>query len=68
MKVFVKILLVIFYLLVVLWAIGQSIDTLPFHFADFLVALFAFGGIIYWAEFDVEYIFKFIDWLKSKKK
>jgi hypothetical protein len=53
---------------VVLYAFGYSIDMLPFHFSDIILAFFAFGGVIYWVEFDVLYIInKFIEWFKETK-
>ena len=68
MKHFVRILLVVIFMFACLWGIGNSIDMLPFHFSDFLLSLFAFGGVIYWAEFDADCIFRLIDWLKNRKK
>jgi len=68
MKIFLRIILVVIYFVILLWAFGNSIDAVPFHLSDFIVALFAIGGIIHWAEFDVDYILKFIEWLKNRKK
>lgn len=68
MKYLVRILLVVIFMFACLWSIGNSIDSLPFHFSDFLLSLFAFGGVIYWAEFDTKYIFEFIEWLKTRNK
>lgn len=67
MKTFFKILLVVLYMAIVLIAFGYTIDILPFHFSDIIVAFFAFGGVIYWAEFDVLYFSKFIEWFKETK-
>lgn len=66
MKAFVKISLSVIYLVIVLFAFGYNVDVLPFHVADVIVAMFAFGGVLYWADFGTEYIFKFIEWLKNR--
>lgn len=68
MKSVLKILFVLIYLLLCLWAFSYTIDTTPLTWSDFLVAMFAFGGAIYWAEFGVDHIFKLKDWIKFKIK
>ena len=68
MKNFLRIVLVIIYFVIILWAFSNSIDMLPLHLSDFVVALFAFGGVIYWTEFDIEYIYKFIEWWRNRNK
>jgi hypothetical protein len=67
MKTYIKLFLIIIFTSICFWAIGVNLHYLPFHLTDFIVSLFAFGGIIFWAEFDSEYIYKFINWIKSRK-
>jgi hypothetical protein len=66
MKTYIKLFLVIIFASICFWAIGENLHNLPFHLADFIISLFAFGGIIFWAELDGEWIYKFIEWIKSK--
>jgi len=66
LKAFVRIIFVIIYFVIVLIAFGNSIDVIPFDISDIIVAMFAFGGVIYWAEFGTNYIILFIEWLKNR--
>jgi hypothetical protein len=68
MKTYIKLFLVIIFAAICFWAITLNMHDLPFHLTDFIVTLFAFGGIIFWAEFDGEYIYKFIKWVQKKFK
>ena len=68
MKPFINILLSAIYMFICLWAIGSTVDALPFHISDILVGLFAIGGALYLAEFGAEYINKLIEWVKKEKK
>lgn len=60
MKSYIKIFLVIIFAAICFWAVSANLHNLPFHWTDFIISLFAFGGVIFWAEVDGEYIYKFI--------
>jgi hypothetical protein len=68
MRGFIKITFLILYMAVAFFAFGLSIDVVPFHLSDLITALFAAGGVAFWAELDAVYLFKFIDWIKGRNK